>query len=293
MKKRKFMGPWLMALIPLVALLVGSSILAGQIPVTDRCTLIKADDDDHSGEITDYYIEIYRGGTGTDDFPFWDGASYKWRYKTNAGVRPGHIDDDHERNIALLIPNCDRDMGVLPDPSYKVFPAGSPPYSVTHETNFGVWTDHDNVVRLPWFNDGTGKFFIKTSKILPVRQTSMQVKLDDDRIYWCKGIAGPSCNLQYVTAGFRSMMTRDGIQVCYTPDPLKAGCEIAVDCAHPGTPLPTFPVEELGLTTPTVGNTPFANISTPLSSCANVLIRTQGPNSLYSVSGGTATKVWP
>ncbi|MBI5568861.1 MAG: hypothetical protein HY914_02855 [Desulfomonile tiedjei] len=167
-------------LISIVALLAGVAVMAGPVPVTDSCRLITP-----TGANSGFTVSVVRSSGG--DFPFLDGDSYKWQYFTTAS---GTISSS---GIHILVPSCSSpEIGLVPQGGMTISTAGNPGGDVASKTFFAMWTDHDNVVKLSNYNDGTGSFSIRTFENNPIRQTSMQFKLGNN-FYFCPGIAGPDC----------------------------------------------------------------------------------------------------
>lgn len=163
--------------VVVLALFTIADAKAGPMPPTDSCNLVST-----SGTPTGYTISVVRNN---GSFPYQDAGTYRWQYFTTA--------TGPNSSIAILVPSCSSpDLGLFPQEGVSVQPPGNPGGDIAGKTFFGIWTDHDSVVKLANYNDGTGLFSIRTYENNPPRQTSMQFKLGNT-FYFCPGIAGPGC----------------------------------------------------------------------------------------------------
>jgi len=182
LQQGKFMVAFFVVAISIGGICIDSAVMADQIPLLDRCELVSP-----TGQPSGTFVSVVRGAQGEFPVPSTEvPGEYEWRYFTTSTGSNSQID--------ILVPYCTNpDIGMdTVTYTVNVLPAGNPGGDVASKTFFGVWTDHENVVKLPTYNAGTGSFFIRTVGNNPIRQTSMQFK-NGNNFYFCPGILGPDC----------------------------------------------------------------------------------------------------
>jgi len=283
-EKRRLKYPRVIVLVAVLTMMVCSSVVLAtgpqpQIPAT-TCQLVNYKGDLQSGK----FLTLSPSPMADSNHP----GGYLWTY-TITGV-------SSINQVSSLVPACFNSQSNL-IAGYYLPSVGSggqilDPGLGDPTTNFGVWDKLDYMYRLA-YTGTTG--YLAQNALTDKRVMSVQIK-SGNNVYYCQNIAGPSCPksfVQYAAPSYREILTDPGtgdtIKVCLMVDPV-TGCESPVYCGTTNF-IPSIPLSDLKLTTPDAGAADIVEAATPGTACATFLLRTPGDHSLWSISGGSATKV--